>query len=84
MLALLSHYSTPETVVKELNAQVNSPTTSLGVQTSSTSQSTTDWAAKLLHLYQEIASNITAYCRTLVTAAGKKTVKCWLGNLSIL
>ncbi|KAK3769775.1 hypothetical protein RRG08_046880 [Elysia crispata] len=70
MLALLPHYSTPETVVKELNAHISLPGTSLG-KTSSTSQSTSDCAAQLLHLYQEIASNITAYCRTLITAVGE-------------
>ncbi|GFS19080.1 nuclear pore complex protein Nup205-like, partial [Elysia marginata] len=70
MLALLPHYSTPETVVKELNTHVNSPTPSID-RRSSTSQSLSDWAAQLLHLYQEIASNITAYCRTLITTVGE-------------
>ncbi|RUS70866.1 hypothetical protein EGW08_021380 [Elysia chlorotica] len=70
MLALLPHYSTPETVVKELTTRVNSPASAVG-RKSSTSQSSSDRAVQLLHLYQEIASNLTAYCRSLIPAAGE-------------
>ncbi|GFN90053.1 nuclear pore complex protein nup205-like [Plakobranchus ocellatus] len=70
MLALLPHYSTPETVVKELNTHISSPTTPVGGRPSS-SQLASDLAAQLLHLFQEVASNITAYCRSLITAVGE-------------
>ncbi|CAL1531629.1 unnamed protein product, partial [Lymnaea stagnalis] len=59
MLALLPHYSAPETIVKQLRGRVTSPTYI-------TSQADDDNMAQLLQLYQEIASNLTAYCCSLI------------------
>uniref|UniRef100_A0A2C9M7X6 Uncharacterized protein n=1 Tax=Biomphalaria glabrata TaxID=6526 RepID=A0A2C9M7X6_BIOGL len=67
MLALLPHYVTPETVAKQLKSRVTSPN-------SASSHTEDDSAARILHLYQEVACNLTAYCRSLIADIGNSSM----------
>ncbi|KAK6985388.1 nuclear pore complex protein Nup205 [Biomphalaria glabrata] len=67
MLALLPHYVTPETVAKQLKSRVTSPN-------SASSHTEDDNAARILHLYQEVACNLTAYCRSLIADIGNSSM----------
>ncbi|CAG5133814.1 unnamed protein product [Candidula unifasciata] len=67
MLALLPHYSNPEAVLKQLKTRLASPT-------SGSYQTDSDSGAELLQLHQEIAANLTAYCRSLITNLGSSSL----------
>ncbi|XP_035827391.1 nuclear pore complex protein Nup205 [Aplysia californica] len=66
MLALLPHFSMPETLVKQLNIRLTAPGMS--------SQAGTDETAEVLQLFQEVASNLTAYCRSLIANIGSSSL----------
>ncbi|XP_059166343.1 nuclear pore complex protein Nup205-like isoform X2 [Physella acuta] len=63
MLALLPLYATPESFMKQLKGHLTSPN-------SLTAHADSETAAQLLHLYLEIGSNLTAYCRSLISNIG--------------
>ncbi|KAH9505618.1 hypothetical protein Btru_056038 [Bulinus truncatus] len=67
MVALLPHYVTPETVARQLKSRVTSPSTV-------SYQSDDDTTARILQLYQEVACNLTAYCRSLIADIGNSSL----------
>ena len=69
MLALLPHFSRPETVVRQLSA-----TGLTGPGGCGGSQADMDQAAQVLQLFQEVASNLTAYCRSLIAHIGSSSL----------
>ena len=64
MLALLPHFSMPESVVKQLTGRV----CAVGVNAS---QGEVDEIEEVVHLFQGVAANITAYCRSLIANIGE-------------
>ena len=76
MLALLPHFSTPDTMVRQLNARLQAP----GAAT----EADIDEAAQILGLYQEVAANLTAYCRNLIASIGNGSKeRCLCGFFSL-
>ncbi|BFZ24882.1 hypothetical protein BsWGS_27921 [Bradybaena similaris] len=66
MLALLPFYSNPETVMKQLKTRQASPPGG--------GQADSDSLAELLQLHQQVAANLTAYCRSLITNLGNSNL----------